>query len=358
MSRKQPRPKIEFGEFAFNPVSGNQDEEFIQLMNPNDTAVDISGWQLAGGVTHTFHPGTVIPAHGAMYVTPSINAFRSRATGPSGGQGLLVQGEYSGHLSNRGETVRLIAGDQTVVAEMMTPVTPSDAQKFLRITEIMYHPTDPPDGSPWDDNDFEFIEVANISDDVTINLENVHFSDGIEFVFPSLQLAPGEHIVAARNMEAFRERYGVGIRVAGEYDGSLSNAGERLRLDDASGSTVVDFVFDDGEPWPQSADGSGASLVSRDPSATPFDEFDRAEHWQASSGQDGTPGRAEPTVSHPGDSNLDGAFNQDDLSIVLQAGKYLSGQPATYGEGDWNRDGKFDQLDIVFALLRGSFVRT
>ena len=52
----------------------------------------------------------------------------------------------------------------------------------------------------------------------------------------------------------------------------------------------------------------------------------------------------------PGDANLDGRFDQLDIVMVLQAGKYKTGQPATAAEGDWNGDGWFDQLDIVMAL--------
>ena len=42
---------------------------------------------------------------------------------------------------------------------------------------------------------------------------------------------------------------------------------------------------------------------------------------------------------------------------VLQAAKYLSDKPATWGEGDWNRDGVFDQLDIVAALQTGNYLQ-
>jgi hypothetical protein len=55
-----------------------------------------------------------------------------------------------------------------------------------------------------------------------------------------------------------------------------------------------------------------------------------------------------------GDSNGDGVFNQLDIVHVLQAGKYLTRQPATFAEGDWNGDGVFDQPDIVEALSAGS----
>jgi hypothetical protein len=54
-----------------NPISGNQEEEYIQITNPNAKpsdptlysayAIDISGWTLTGGISFTFPGGTVIP---------------------------------------------------------------------------------------------------------------------------------------------------------------------------------------------------------------------------------------------------------------------------------------------------------
>ena len=60
-------------------------------------------------------------------------------------------------------------------------------------------------------------------------------------------------------------------------------------------------------------------------------------------------GSSEKWVNGPADANEDGSFDQFDLIQVLQAGKYLSGQPAVWGEGDWNGDGRFDQFDIILA---------
>ena len=57
----------------------------------------------------------------------------------------------------------------------------------------------------------------------------------------------------------------------------------------------------------------------------------------------------------PGDANLDGVFDGTDLALVVQAGKYLTGEPATVDEGDWNHDGVFDQLDIVGVLQIGHY---
>ncbi len=98
---------LAFGEYDFDPVSGDQNEEYVEIVNPNPYAVDISDWRLEDGVRHVFAPGTVIIAGGSLYVSPNVRAFRGRASSPTGGQGLFVQGNYKGHLSNQGETIRL-----------------------------------------------------------------------------------------------------------------------------------------------------------------------------------------------------------------------------------------------------------
>ena len=57
----------------------------------------------------------------------------------------------------------------------------------------------------------------------------------------------------------------------------------------------------------------------------------------------------------PGDSNGDGHFDQRDIVKVLQSGKYVSGEPATWEQGDWNHDGRFDQLDLITALQENRY---
>ncbi len=107
---------IQFGRFDYNPESGNQDEEYVELVNTNDYAVDISGWRLTEGIRHTFAEGTVIIAGGSLYVSPEASAFRQRAVSPTGGEGNFVQGNYKGQLSNGGETITLEDSEGRVVA--------------------------------------------------------------------------------------------------------------------------------------------------------------------------------------------------------------------------------------------------
>ena len=59
--------------------------------------------------------------------------------------------------------------------------------------------------------------------------------------------------------------------------------------------------------------------------------------------------------SYVGDSNFDGEFNTSDLVTALSAGKYETGDAATYAQGDWNGDKLFDTSDFVAALSAGGY---
>ncbi len=115
------QPAIKFGAYDDLPVSGNPDEEYIELVNPNSYAVDLSGWQLVGGVEHTLRPGTVLVAGGKLYLSPNVRAFRSRKTSPTGGQGRFVQGNYKGHLSSWSERIYLLDRSGRIVDTLTHP---------------------------------------------------------------------------------------------------------------------------------------------------------------------------------------------------------------------------------------------
>lgn len=139
-----------------------------------------------------------------------------------------------------------------------------EPREFLRITELHYHPAGPTTPAELEvtasDSDFEFIELLNLGTEA-LNLEGVHFSEGISFTFPAgFSLAAGARTVVVRNRRAFEVRYGPGLPVAGEHaPTSLSNSGERLTLRDATGAVIQSFDYQD--RWFPATDGGGYSLV-------------------------------------------------------------------------------------------------
>jgi hypothetical protein len=256
----------------------------------------------------------VILPGSSLYLANKAAAFRARTTGPRGGQGLYIQGNYDGSLSARGETIQLVdprdpanPADDRVVATTTTPVQPTPAQRQLRLTELMFHPA--PGGS-FNEEEYEFIELANLGD-TALDLTGATFTNGITFTFspngPILTLAPGARLLLLKNATAFAERHGAGHPVAGTYDGSLSNSGERLRLVDAVGEEVLDFTYDDS--WQPGTDGGGYSLVLRDPTSPP-DAWSLADAWRSSLAPGGSPGTADATPSF--------RFAPGDLAVTLE----------------------------------------
>jgi spore coat protein CotH len=403
-------PRIRFGSFDANPVGGNQDQEYVELQNLEEVAIDISGWKITGGIEHEFRGGTVIPAGESLYVTPDSRAFRARTDGPRGGMGLFVQDRYQGHLSNWGETLRLESRTAELVDTLITPAFPSDLQQFLQVSEVHYHPSE--------SEELEFIELTNVMADVTappLDLTGVTLSDGPSepFVFPAgTQLAPGATLVIAKSPQLLRQAFpslDAGL-VFGPFEGALSNNGESLKLDDPSGSTIVEFEYDDQAPWPTAADGRGSSLhrVPRQNAGFRAEDY-RAERWYAATPSPGRIGVIDPVRAdfnqdgqtnvadldlicaallapsndvrfdldgdqsldrddyelmvrdvlrtRPGDANGDGIFNSRDLVLIFQRGEFEDNRSrnSVWSTGDWNCDGEFNTSDLEAAFRAGGY---
>jgi len=276
-----------------NPASGIQAQEYICLTNPTPFALDISGWKLNGAFDFTFKPGTVMPSNSVLYVSPDVAAFRARGTGPSGGQGLFVVGPYKGQLSARGETISIVDDTGRSVSRYSYPDASSAVQQFLRITELMYHP-EPLSGNPNGPEEFEYIELKNISTNVTLDLTGVRLINGVDFNFTGsavTSLASGQRVLIVKDLAAFTARYGSLPNVAGQYGGYLDNGGERIQLVDAKGEEVLDFSYNNS--WYPITDGLGFSLVVVDEQAMP-DAWDSKVNWRASGAVSGSPGGVDP----------------------------------------------------------------
>ena len=270
----------------------------------------------------------------------------------------------------------------------------------LRITEVMYNSGD---------SSLDFIELANVSDQ-RLDIDGIRLSGGIDFVFPTIELAPNQIVVVAEDAVAFAERYGDAINVVGEYSGNLSNGGEEISLHfpEPFDAAILRFSYDDN--WHPETDGQGRSLVIFDPLLR-FDHWSQAAAWRPSQQVGGTPGRRESgdgvfgdlnddgevdvrdidllcsgiraddiqfdlnnngsveladleflvesimgTVV--GDSNLDGVFNSRDLVELFQIDEYEDGiaNNSTWSDGDWNCDGEFSTQDLVYAFQKGSYL--
>lgn len=170
------------------------------------------------------------------------------------------------------------------------PVAPGE----LSLTELHYNP------AGIENN--EFIELTNVSHQA-VNLRGVHFTDGVTFRFPDNRdviLAPGEIILIVDSQFTIDNTYGAGLPIMGVYSDNLANNGERLVLNAADGTTLLDFTYDDLAPWPTAPDNGGFTLTLITPGADPTDPA----NWRSSSAIDGTPGTGDG-IPFSGDSEAD-----------------------------------------------------
>lgn len=181
-------------------------------------------------------------------------------------------------------------GQWSALSEAVFAVGPVAAG--LRVTEIMYHPQDT--GLPNDPNT-EYIELTNIGSGV-VNLNLVRFSEGVDFTFPRHELGPDEYVLVVKDRDAFEARYGPGLPIAGQYCGSLSNSGERIKLLDAVDTAIQAFSYQD--RWYQITDGKGFSLTVTDPHGTDRNDWSDKTAWHPSTALWGSPGWDE--MARPG----------------------------------------------------------
>jgi len=118
----------------------------------------------------------------------------------------------------------------------------------------------------------------------------VFIDDIIINTFPAaVSLASGEYTVVVSNQEAFELLYGQGVNISGEYTGSLlANDGEQIVLEDALGTEIHSFEYEDG--WYDITDGGGFSLTLVDPNSTDPSDWDRRGGWRTSYAWGGSPG--------------------------------------------------------------------
>ena len=161
----------------------------------------------------------------------------------------------------------------------------------LQITEIYYNPIGAFDLFG---NESEFIELYNRGN--TPIILTASYFEGINYAFINeTTLNPGAYLTLASNAYTFNLKYK--FQPYGEYGGKLSNGGERITLFSPSGDTIVSVKYNDKEPWPTAADGSGFSLV---PDTDQLNvDWNDGTNWRASSVVGGTPNAKDTKVVVP-----------------------------------------------------------
>jgi len=99
---------IVINEMMYKPISGNDDDQYLELYNNGTNTADLSGWQFVAGIDYTFPAGITL-APGA-YLVVAKNEANLFAKYPNLNAANTV-GNYSGKLPHKGGRVALARPD-------------------------------------------------------------------------------------------------------------------------------------------------------------------------------------------------------------------------------------------------------
>jgi hypothetical protein len=92
--------QVAINEIHYDPDVKTEPVEFVELYNAGASAVDLSGYDFAGGIDYTFPSGSAIAAGGYVVVAQDVAAIASKF-------GVSAYGPFDGKLNNDGEDVVL-----------------------------------------------------------------------------------------------------------------------------------------------------------------------------------------------------------------------------------------------------------
>lgn len=95
---------VVINELMYDPISGNDDDQYIELYNTSSNSLSLADWRVTAGVTFTFPPGAAISSNGYVVIARNLTNLLARYTNLNTGN---TFGNYSGKLSHNGERVAL-----------------------------------------------------------------------------------------------------------------------------------------------------------------------------------------------------------------------------------------------------------
>src|SRR5262249_27667131 len=75
------RPAIVINEIMYAPISGDNDDQYVELYNRGTNRVDLSGWKFTAGISYTFPPNTGLAADGYLVVARNEARMRTNYSG-------------------------------------------------------------------------------------------------------------------------------------------------------------------------------------------------------------------------------------------------------------------------------------
>jgi hypothetical protein len=111
---------VVINELMYDPISGNDDDQYIELYNRSTNTVNLTGWELSGAVNFPFPSNTLLLPD--SYLVIGRNAARLRTNYSNLNLNNCV-GDFAGKLSHNGEHLALTMPDLVVQTNILGTVS-------------------------------------------------------------------------------------------------------------------------------------------------------------------------------------------------------------------------------------------
>ncbi|HEU0038011.1 MAG TPA: lamin tail domain-containing protein, partial [Verrucomicrobiae bacterium] len=124
---------VVINELMYHPISGNSDDQYIELLNRSASGVNLGGWTLDDAVNFTFPSNTGIAPGGYLVITKHAARFLTNypSVNPA-----IVLGNFSGKMSGQGERLTLTKPD-TVTSTNANGVVTTNLIR-IAVDEVTY----------------------------------------------------------------------------------------------------------------------------------------------------------------------------------------------------------------------------
>lgn len=107
---------VVINELMYNPISGNDDDQYVELYNRSNGPVNLGGWQLTGAVSFLFPTNVNLAANAYMVVARNLTNLFAKYPNLNATN---TVGNFSGKLSHNGERLALTMPDYIHVTNLI-----------------------------------------------------------------------------------------------------------------------------------------------------------------------------------------------------------------------------------------------
>src|SRR5262249_37756792 len=124
---------VVINELMYNPITGNNDDEYVELYNRSGAPADVSRWKFTAGINFTIPTNTIIPPDGYLVIAKNVTHLLAHYPNLNTGNTL---GNYGGTLGNGGDRVALARPDLLTGTE--TNGVPFTNTLHVVVNEVTY----------------------------------------------------------------------------------------------------------------------------------------------------------------------------------------------------------------------------